>query len=149
MFAYDCNEVHDQIIVESLATLNLDQALVLVGVLNEYRIEYSDRLRAVLRRTKGRTTRSTAPQTPLGLHDAVATVSRLFHIDATRLLAAYERSWRNTRTGPAVEILKERLDRHRFVGKLVPNCSRGDFTVSNACRQAQDGGGAGDSPLTP
>lgn len=120
MHEYDWDEVHDQIVGECFTNLTLDQAVALVGVLNEYRIEYSNQLRGIIGRTRGWTKKSKPPQNPLTLLDAVSSVSRIFHLDGNLLMTRYQQSWEDMRDGTVVRTLKTGLEGHRFVEELVP-----------------------------
>lgn len=120
MREHDWGEVRDRIVEESFADLTPDQAVALVGLLSEYRIEYTDELRGIVAGTPGWAARSKPPREPLTLLDAVTSVSRIFRMDARQLFDLYDGSWRDFRAGTVVDSLKECLERHRFVGRLVP-----------------------------
>ncbi len=116
MLDYDWDRVHDQIVGESFGDLTFDQSVALLGVLNEYRIDYSATLRSIIARARGWAAKS---KTPLTVQAATALVSRLFDFDAKLLLTTYGRSWRNVRGGSTMAGIKQRLEKHRFVGQLV------------------------------
>ncbi|MEZ5987641.1 MAG: hypothetical protein R3F30_00645 [Planctomycetota bacterium] len=53
MQPYDWEEVHALVLRETFEELDADRAVALVGVLDDYRIPYSDRLREVVEPVEG------------------------------------------------------------------------------------------------
>lgn len=117
MEQYDWERVHGQVVGETFASLDIERATALVGVLSDYKIQYSDALKAVVAPVEG----GAPDDAPVLTADHSAqVVGQAFGLEADDLLRRYRASWRSLRSSPVVAELVAELEGHRFVGRLCP-----------------------------
>ncbi len=117
MECFDWSQVHEKIVWETFEYMNLENAMALVGILNDYQIVYSNKLRAVVEPVE-----KWSPQTEPALTPEYASnlLSEIYGFDPAELLHDYWENWRTLRKSPMVESLCIDLEQHRFIDRLNP-----------------------------
>jgi len=113
---YDWEQVHAQVLRETFEELDEDRAVALVGVLDDYRILYSDRLREAVEPVEGMAPRIAAS---LPVERSSEVIARLYGHDQEVLIRRYRETWTDPRLSMLVLELLALLEGHRFVGKMV------------------------------
>jgi hypothetical protein len=115
----DSDLPHGRLVSECFSSVTFDEAALLVGILSTHRIRLSEQLRAAALKAEMVELDDIEALEP----QASATlIGKLFALDCDALYRQFHRQWKEARRSPIVGAVKEKLESHAHIGKLI-RCS--------------------------